>query len=67
MSNFMSSMADKAQSAINASPLAGHIPGIRQEQTGQPSANQAAAEGGHRSYVLDAIHHQIRALGQQYT
>ncbi|KAG2154910.1 Eisosome component PIL1-domain-containing protein [Suillus clintonianus] len=65
VSSFLSSFADKAQSAINQSPLAGHIPGT--SATGQPTANQAAAQGGNRSVALEAFQHQIRSLGQQYT
>ncbi|KAG2350430.1 hypothetical protein BDR05DRAFT_870332 [Suillus weaverae] len=63
VSSFLSAFADKAQSAINQTPLAGHIPGT----TDQPSANQSAAQGGHRSVALEALQHQIRSIGQQYT
>ncbi|OAX42385.1 hypothetical protein K503DRAFT_779970 [Rhizopogon vinicolor AM-OR11-026] len=65
VSSFLSSFADKAQSAINQTPLAGHIPGT--SATDQPSANQAAAQGGNRSVTLEALQHQIRSIGQQYT
>ncbi|KAG1757504.1 Eisosome component PIL1-domain-containing protein [Suillus lakei] len=65
VSSFLSSFADKAQSAINQTPLAGHIPGT--SATDQPSANQSAAQGGHRSVALEALQHQIRSIGQQYT
>lgn len=66
VSSFLSSFADKAQSAINQTPLAGHVPGIT-NATDQPSANQSAAQGGHRSVTLEALQHQIRSIGQQYT
>lgn len=68
VSSFLSSFADKAQSAINQTPLAGHIPGTTCA-TDQPSANQAAAQGSpsHRSVTLEALQHQIRSIGQQYT
>jgi hypothetical protein len=64
MQNFLSSMADKAQSAITAT-----LPGkpTSPDAAGQPSANQAASDGGSRSYALDAIQYQLRAFGQQYT
>lgn len=65
VSGFFSSIADKAQSAINQTPLAGHIPGTTSAT--DPSANQAASQGGHRSFALEALQHQIRSLGQQYT
>jgi hypothetical protein len=73
MPNFLSSFADKAQSALNASPLAAHLPGRSNSPdiAGQPSANTAATVsdggGGYRSYALDALQYQIRAFGQQYT
>lgn len=67
VSSFLSSFADKAQSAINQTPLAGHVPGIGTSATEQPSANQSAAQGGHRSVTLEALQHQIRSIGQQYT
>ncbi|KAH7931061.1 hypothetical protein BV22DRAFT_1124457 [Leucogyrophana mollusca] len=65
---FLSSFADKAQNAINQTPLAGHIPG-RTSSPGadQQSANQAAAQGGHKSLTLESLQYQIRSLGQQYT
>jgi len=66
VSGFLSSFADKAQSAINQTPLAGHIPGTT-STSDQPSANQTAAQGGHRSVTLEALQHQFRSIGQQYT
>lgn len=65
LSGFLSTVADKAQSAINQTPLAGHIPGTG--QPGGPSANHAAPQGGHRSFALESLQHQIRSIGQQYT
>jgi hypothetical protein len=64
---FLSSFADKAQSAINASPLAAHLPGRPTSPDSQPAANDAAAQGGYRSHALDAIQYQFRAFGQQYS
>ncbi|KAF8843974.1 hypothetical protein BDN67DRAFT_1008425 [Paxillus ammoniavirescens] len=64
--SFLSTFADKAQNAINQSPLAGHIPGTS-SASDQPSGNQAAAQGGHRSFALESLQHQIRNIGQQYT
>ena len=65
VSGFLSSIADKAQNAINQTPLAGHIHGTT--PAGDPSANQAASQGGRRSFALESLQHQIRNLGQQYT
>ncbi|KAI6031777.1 hypothetical protein BKA83DRAFT_673496 [Pisolithus microcarpus] len=67
ISSFFSQIADKAQSAINQSPLAGHIPGASPGGTGQPSANQAAAQGGTRSHTIETLQYQLRNIGQQYT
>lgn len=65
VSGFFSSIADKAQNAINQTPLAGHIPGTAPAT--DPSANHAASQGGHRSFAFESLQHQIRNLGQQYT
>ena len=67
-SSFLSSIADKAQSAMNSSPLAGHIPGYQQssntDPASQPSANDAA---GQKSFAFESIQHQFRSIQQQYT
>ncbi|KAG5648038.1 hypothetical protein DXG03_007073 [Asterophora parasitica] len=68
VSSLFQSFADKAQSAINASPLAQHLPGARPtspDSAAQPSANDAAAQG-YKSHTLGAIQNQLRAFGQQY-
>ncbi|KAL4064891.1 Eisosome component PIL1-domain-containing protein [Scleroderma yunnanense] len=67
VSSFFSQIADKAQSAINQTPLGAHIPARPTGGTAQPSANQAAAQGGYRSHTLESLQHQIRNIGQQYT
>ncbi|KAF9465078.1 Eisosome component PIL1-domain-containing protein [Collybia nuda] len=69
VSSFLASIADKAQSAINASPLASHLPSGRSsspDPSGQPPANDAAAQGGRGSHTFGAIQNQLRAFGQQY-
>jgi len=72
--SFLASIADKAQSAFQSAPLAGHPPAGHSSQrpsspdsAAQPSANEAAAHGGHKSHALEAIQYQLRSLGQQYT
>src|SRR5258708_11315702 len=56
---FFASFADKAQTAINATPLAGHLPNVGNprpsspDTASQPSANQAAAQGGGKSLALE--------------
>ncbi|KAI3622433.1 sphingolipid long chain base-responsive protein pil1 [Moniliophthora roreri] len=70
---FLSSIADKAQTALQSSPLGQHIPGhgrpTSPDTAAQPSANEAAQGGWggqHKSHAFEAIQHQIRSLGQQY-
>ncbi|KXN89968.1 Sphingolipid long chain base-responsive protein LSP1 [Leucoagaricus sp. SymC.cos] len=69
--SFLANIADKAQSTINASPLATHLPSHNRpnspDSTAQTPANQTAAQGGSRSHALESISYQIRALGQQYS
>jgi len=74
MPGFLSSIADKAQSAINASPLAGHIPTSSHharpsspDPAPQPSANAAAGQGGAKSHTLEALQYQFRTIQQQYS
>ena len=66
VSNFISSFADKAQSAINAAgytlPSASH----HHDSATQPFANQAAAQGGYKSLTFESLQNQLRVLGQQY-
>lgn len=65
--SFLATFADKAQSAINASPLAGYtLPSTGHDSAAQPSANEAAAQGGYKSHTLGSLQNQIRAFGQQY-
>jgi len=70
---FFASFADKAQTAINATPLAGHLPNVGNprpsspDTASQPSANQAAAQGGGKSLALENISYQFRNLQQQYS
>jgi hypothetical protein len=70
---FLSSFADKAQTAINATPLAGHLPNVGHprpsspDPASQPPANQAAAQGGGKSFALETISYQFRNLQQQYS
>ncbi|KAF9044777.1 hypothetical protein BDZ89DRAFT_979852 [Hymenopellis radicata] len=67
---FITSFTDKAQNAINASPLASHLPGGKRpnspDAASQPSANEAAG-GGYKSHTFESIQHQLRAFGQQYS
>ncbi|KAG8219863.1 Eisosome component PIL1-domain-containing protein [Butyriboletus roseoflavus] len=65
VSGFLSSIADKAQNAINQTPLAGHIPGTTPAT--DPSPSHTSSQGGHRSFTLETLQYQIRSLGQQYT
>ncbi|KAH9486874.1 Sphingolipid long chain base-responsive protein LSP1 [Psilocybe cubensis] len=70
---FLASFADKAQNAINATPLAAHIPASLQHRASspdpatQPSANDAAAQGGAKSHTLESLQYQLRSFQQQYS
>jgi len=55
MTSFFQSLADKAQSAINASPLGS----LTQQNPGGSAAN--------RSHALDSISNQLRVISQQYS
>lgn len=70
--SFLASFADKAQTALNASPLAAHLPsGVARpaspDPATQPSANDAAAQGGAKSHTLESLQYQFRAFQQQYS
>ncbi|KZT30444.1 hypothetical protein NEOLEDRAFT_1082390 [Neolentinus lepideus HHB14362 ss-1] len=67
MSGFLSSFADKAQSAIQSSGLTQHIPGGYGRATSPGSSDQGAGRTAHRSHALEAFQHQLRAFGQQYS
>ena len=58
--SFLASFADKAQSAINASPLAGHT------LPTDSAAQNSNEPGGYRSHALGSLQNQLRAFGQQY-
>jgi hypothetical protein len=76
VSDFLSSIADKAQSALNSSPLAAHIPGHQQSASPDPadthpaathpSGNDTAGASG-KSHAFESIQHQLRSIQQQYT
>ncbi|KAG6381227.1 Eisosome component PIL1-domain-containing protein [Boletus reticuloceps] len=67
VSGIFSSIADKAQNAINQTPLAGHIPSGGHSANQANHANPAASHSGGRSLALESLQHQIRSLGQQYS
>ena len=72
VSGFLSSFADKAQSAINSSPLAGHIPGYQQSASPDPATHPSAiqkdaAAPSQKSHAFESIQHQFRSIQQQYT
>jgi len=70
--SFLSSVASKAQNAINQSPLAAHLPsglGPRPsspDSAAQPPANEAAAQGS-KSHTFENISYQFRSFQQQYS
>lgn len=78
MSSFLSSLASKAQSAYEQSPIAGQVADLQsklQQKTGSagadhkehPTANEAAAQGGYagKSRTLGNLTHQFRTFQMQ--
>ncbi|KAF8585541.1 hypothetical protein K439DRAFT_1343054 [Ramaria rubella] len=61
MPKFLDDLKDKAQSAINATPLAAYVPSA---VSGSGSGSQSP--GSARSHALDTLQHQIRSLQVQY-
>ncbi|KAF8523061.1 Eisosome component PIL1-domain-containing protein [Hysterangium stoloniferum] len=59
MPRFLDELKDKAQSALNATPLGAYVP------QGSQSSNPNSGSGG-RSHAFDALQHQIRTLQVQY-
>ncbi|KDQ63684.1 hypothetical protein JAAARDRAFT_53873 [Jaapia argillacea MUCL 33604] len=65
MSNFLSQMADKAQAALQSTPLGPHIPGRPTSPAGRDGGGSQQG-GGRRNYALESFQHQFRTLQQQY-
>ena len=69
MSSFLSSLASKAQSALEQSPIAGQVSQLQSKLQGgteHPTANEAAAHGGVSSRALGNLSYQFRNLQMQY-
>lgn len=68
---FLASFADKAQSAINATPLAGHLGSAGRpssaDPASQPSTTDAAAHSNSKSHTLEHLSHQFRSMQQQFS
>jgi hypothetical protein len=64
--SFLSSIADKAQNALNSSSISQHIPS---SLTGAPRPSHGGpTDGGSpKSHALEQIQHQFRQLQQSYT
>ncbi|PIL31612.1 hypothetical protein GSI_06314 [Ganoderma sinense ZZ0214-1] len=62
MQGLLSSLADKAQSALNQTPL-----GRTNSQLGSQGGQSSAAGGILKSHAFESIHHQFRSLQQQYS
>lgn len=73
--SFLSSLTTKAQSAWEESPLSSQVQQLQSKlggsghKTGQPSANEAAAQGGiaDKNPLLGNITHQFRTMQMQYS
>ncbi|KAI1793904.1 Eisosome component PIL1-domain-containing protein [Ganoderma leucocontextum] len=62
MQGLFSSLADKAQSALNQTPL-----GRTNNPQGSQGGQSSAAGGILKSHAFESIHHQFRSLQQQYS
>jgi hypothetical protein len=72
MPGFLSTFADKAQSAINSTPLAGHLPNVGHagrppsaDPAAQPSTTEATSSS--KSHALGHLSHQFRSMQQQFS
>jgi hypothetical protein len=64
MQGFLTSITDKAQSALNQSPISQHIPA---SLTGSSPSHGASSTSTDRNYTLEQIQHQFRQLQQNYS
>jgi hypothetical protein len=60
---FLTSFADKAQSAINSSPLGPHLPTAHPNQ----SSSDASQSASYKSHTLESISNQLRVISYQYS
>jgi len=69
--SFLSSIADKAQNALNSSPIAHHIPpslsGAPRPSSGDASPAPADSGSTYKSHTIEQIQHQFRQLQQTYS
>ncbi|EIW64415.1 uncharacterized protein TRAVEDRAFT_139192 [Trametes versicolor FP-101664 SS1] len=61
MQGLFSSLADKAQSAINATPLG------RSSSSNDGSGQTSSSGGIRKSHAFESFHHQLRSFQQQYS
>ncbi|KAI0307812.1 Eisosome component PIL1-domain-containing protein [Multifurca ochricompacta] len=66
---FLSSIADKAQAAINNSSLSQRIPSLTGSTRPSSGASPTPTESGstHKSHTLEQIQHQLRQFQQNYS
>jgi len=78
MPSFLHNFADKAQTALNATPIGAHVQQytdkIRSQGATSPSGAAGDAQSGQqdvssstKSYALENVQHQFRVLQQQYS
>ncbi|KAF9650497.1 hypothetical protein BDM02DRAFT_3112007 [Thelephora ganbajun] len=66
MPNFLSSIIDQAQNAVQSSPLANKIP-LGHHRPASPGTTGSSSSATHKSSTLAALNHQFRTLRQQYS
>jgi hypothetical protein len=64
---FLTSFADKAQNALNQSPISQHIPASLTGSSPQAPSHGAPSTSTDRNYTLEQIQHQFRQLQQNYS
>ncbi|KAA1468226.1 hypothetical protein DENSPDRAFT_857164 [Dentipellis sp. KUC8613] len=64
MPGFLSSIADKAQNALNQSPLASRLPG---SMTGRPTSPGSGEGSAGKSHTLEQLQYQLRSFQQTYS
>ncbi|TFY83581.1 hypothetical protein EWM64_g431 [Hericium alpestre] len=67
MPSFLSSIADKAQNALQQSPLASHLPPSFAGRPTSPPAGDGSSGQGYKSHTIEQLQHQFRTFQQQYS
>jgi hypothetical protein len=64
---FLTSFADKAQNALNQSPISQHIPSSLTGSSPSHGASGTSSSPTDKNHTLEQIQHQFRQLQQNYS